>query len=149
MTILQSALAQLAQTNLDQDTLGALDACLAVFDLATTPPVATPQLIEHTTKLGRVIKGLILTVGGMTKTQAQLYDPYTFWKTDSGKSGWFIRSTYIDQIPPDFLKPNAVMPTQKTPTDGASRVHAKYGTTVKSSRHLRWLQRNHQHLDRD
>lgn len=33
--------------------------------------------------------------------------------------------------------------------DAVSRIHTKYGTTIKSSRQLRWFQRNFQHIEKD
>ena len=146
MTAAQNTHSVLARMDVESDPIGVLDACLAL--LTPAKPIA-PTLIEHITASGRLLKGIILSVRGMTKEDAQVYDKYTFMKRDGLNSGWFIRAEHVGQIPPELLKPNATMPAKPSATDGASRVHTKYGTTVKSSRHLRWLQRNQQHLDRD
>lgn len=146
MTAAQNTQSVLARIDIEADPLGVLDACLA---LLTPPKPIGPKVIEHITTSGRLLKGIILSVRGMTKEDAQVYDQYTFMKRDGLISGWFIRVEHIGKLPPELLKPNASMPAKPSATDGASRIHTKYGTTVKSSRHLRWLQRNHQHLDRD
>lgn len=43
----------------------------------------------------------------------------------------------------------APTPVNPSAADAVNRIHTKYGTTIKSSRQLRWFQRNHQHIEKD
>lgn len=63
----------------------------AAEDAATEPaqaPVA--QLVEHVTKKGKTLRGIIRT--DLTKEQAQAIDAYTFRKD----GGWFIREKHLE-----------------------------------------------------
>lgn len=40
-------------------------------------------------------------------------------------------------------------PVNPSAADAVNRIHTKYGTTIKSSRQLRWFQRNFQHIEKD
>lgn len=60
----------------------------------TEPAPNTPALIEHTTRKGKVIRGIIRA--DITKEDAKEIDEYTFAKN----GGWFIREKYLVDISP-------------------------------------------------
>jgi len=72
---------------------------------AAADPVAVPEIIEHTTKRGKVLRGVIRT--DLTKEQAQEIDKYTFKKGD----GWFIREKHLEGL--QVAEPVAVAPAQE------------------------------------
>lgn len=60
-------------------------------DAETAPAEApAPQLVEHVTKKGKTLRGIIRT--DLTKEQAQAIDAYTFKKD----GGWFIRDKHLE-----------------------------------------------------
>ena len=52
--------------------------------------VQVPQIVEHVTKKGKTLRGIIRT--DLTKEQAQAIDAYTFRKD----GGWFIRDKHLE-----------------------------------------------------
>ena len=63
----------------------------AAADAATAPEEAPPaQLVEHVTKKGKTLRGIIRA--DLTKEQAQAIDAYTFKKD----GGWFIRDKHLE-----------------------------------------------------
>jgi len=67
----------------------------------TSTPEPKVEIIEHVTDSGRKLRGTILT--GMTKSDAQQIDPYTFrLKNEDGKQGWFIREDFFGWLPDEY-----------------------------------------------
>ena len=60
----------------------------------TEPAPVAPALVEHTTRKGKVIRGIIRT--DCTKEEAKRIDEYTFAKN----GGWFIREKYLAELSP-------------------------------------------------
>lgn len=58
-----------------------------------------PEIIEHTTGRGKVLRGVVRT--DLTKEQAQAIDQYTFRKN----GGWFIREKYLTGATPAPVVP--------------------------------------------
>lgn len=60
--------------------------------LGMAPPAAPLPIVEHTTKKGKTLRGVVRA--DLTKEEAQAIDPYTFRKDD----GWFIREKHLGDV---------------------------------------------------
>lgn len=61
---------------------------------AEQPEADQPEIVEHTTKRGKVLRGVVRS--DLSKDEAQAIDQYTFKKD----GGWFIREKHLDAATP-------------------------------------------------
>lgn len=84
---------------------------LPAAEQPTSTQPETPEIIEHTTKRGKVIRGIVRH--DLTRDQAKAIDEYTFAKN----GGWFIREKHLENLKPalEVLKPEQANEKDQVP----------------------------------
>lgn len=75
----------------------------------TDRDLSAPEIAEHVTKKGKVIRGVIRR--DLDRNSARALDPYTFRKDD----GWFIREQHLSDAPSTVSTPSTDEPHEAVP----------------------------------
>ena len=81
---------------------------VATPPVSTTPPSMTQGLVEHVTKQGKHLQGIIIE--SITQDEAKIYDRYAFKKFN----GMFIRLEHLSKVPAYLLNKEQLLLQQKT-----------------------------------
>lgn len=103
----------------------------AIDQVEQIEPASQPILVEHTTKKGNQLRGIIRD--DLTKAEALKIDPYTFRKD----GGWFIREKYLTEAPPDTqeIKQETELPPSATPTKLSQALYQHLKTNTLKDNH--------------